>query len=232
MLLLSAFFRAGLSAMSPSSIYNIPKVIHRTWKTRDIPYDIFKKEWVDSWEKYNPSWEFRFYTDEDIDRFMEENYPEHLELLNSYDQHIKKVDAFRYFLLHRYGGMYVDLDFECFKPLDNLFCEGVNIYLQQNNPTVLRTTNSIMISSPGHVFWKHAIRRLAAERNMSAGPPAHTGPHFLTRVLEEREYDDIEILKFRAYFFPRWHKEKDIEIEDGYREREDVYGEHKFTRTW
>jgi mannosyltransferase OCH1-like enzyme len=230
--LLSAFFRAGLSAMSPSSIYNIPKVIHRTWKTRDIPYDIFKKEWVDSWEKYNPSWEFRFYTDEDIDRFMEENYPEHLELLNSYDQHIKKVDAFRYFLLHRYGGMYVDLDFECFKPLDNLFCEGVNIYLQQNNPTVLRTTNSIMISSPGHVFWKHAIRRLAAERNMSAGPPAHTGPHFLTRVLEEREYDDIEILKFRAYFFPRWHKEKDIEIEDGYREREDVYGEHKFTRTW
>ncbi len=218
--------------MSPSRIFNIPKVIHRTWKDQDIPYDIFKKEWVESWEKYNPSWEFRFYTDDDIDRFMEENYPEHLEMLNSYDQHIKKVDAFRYFLLYRYGGMYVDLDFECFKPLDSLFKEGVNIYLQQNNPTIPRVTNSIMISSPGHIFWRHAINRLMAERHMEAGPPMHTGPNFVTRVLGERAFDDIQILRFRAYFFPRWYKEKDIDIGDDYRAREDVYGEHKFTKTW
>ena len=216
----------------PSTIFNIPKIIHRTWKDRHIPYDIFKKEWVDSWEKYNPSWQFRFYTDNDIDLFMEEHYPGYLELLDSYDKHIKKVDAFRYFLLHKYGGMYVDLDFECFRPLDGLFREGINVYLQLNNPTIPRVTNSVMISSPGHIFWKHAIDRLVAERNLRAGPPIHTGPRFVTRVLAERKYEDILIFKFRSHFFPRWHVEKDVDIGTDYRTREGVYGEHKFTKSW
>jgi mannosyltransferase OCH1-like enzyme len=211
---------------------NIPRIIHRTWKDKDIPYDIFRKEWVESWEKYNPDWEFRFYTDDDIDRFMAEHYPQYVELLEGYDQKIKKVDAFRYFLLHRYGGMYVDLDFECYRPIDGLFTEGINLYLQRNNPNIFRVTNSVMISSQGHAFWEHAIRRLVIERDMDAGPPAHTGPRFVTRVLQEREYDDIRILDFGAYFFPRWCKEKDQSISDEYRERENVYGEHKFTRTW
>ncbi len=218
--------------MSQPTVFSIPKIIHRTWKNQDIPYKIFKKEWVASWGKHNPSWEFRFYTDDDIDRFMDENYPEHLEVLNSYDQPIKKIDAFRYFLLYRYGGIYVDLDFECFRPLDGLFKEGFNLYLQQNNPTVLRVTNSIMISTPGHVFWRHAINRLAAERNMNAAPHIHTGPHFVTRVLGERAYDDIRILEFRSYFFPRSYGEVEMDIGDDYRAREDVYGEHKFAKTW
>ncbi|WP_297824050.1 glycosyltransferase [uncultured Paraglaciecola sp.] len=218
--------------MSPSRIFNIPKIIHRTWKDKDIPDSIFKKEWVDSWEKYNPSWEFRFYTDNDINQFMEEFYPEHLEMVNSYDQHIKKIDAFRYFLLYRYGGMYVDLDFECFQPLDSLFIEGANIYLQQNNATIPRVTNAVMISSPGHIFWEHAINRLKDERNLVAGPPVHTGPRFVTRVLGEIRFDDVRILPFGAYFFPRGHEEKGIDIGDDYKTRKNVYGEHKFTKTW
>ena len=67
---------------------------------------------------------------------------------------------------------------------------------------------------------------------MDAGPPAHTGPRFVTRVLEGGEFSDVRILGFRAYFFPRWYKEKNNDIGDDYTSREDVYGEHKFTRTW
>lgn len=215
-----------------NKIFTIPKIIHRTWKDTRIPYDIFKKEWVESWKIHNPSWEFRFYTDADIDEFMQSHYPEYITLLDGYDQKIKKVDAFRYFLLYHYGGVYVDLDYECFRPIDAIFRESCNIYLQQNNPDTLRVTNSIMFSSPGHLFWRDAIERLVVEKDLAVPANRHTGPHFVTRVLMSRKYPDVEILEFGKYFCPIAYRDKKRGVSGDYSGRESVFGEHKYAGTW
>ena len=45
------------------------------------------------------------HTDADNRAFIAREFPEYLGLYDGYDTHIKRVDAVRYFLLYRYGGV-------------------------------------------------------------------------------------------------------------------------------
>jgi len=96
---------------------NIPKIIFQTWKTKKLPEKF--KEWSDTWKNMNPNFEYRFYTDKDCYKFIYTNYPEYLDLYESLIT-IEKIDVFRYLVLHKYGGIYVDMDCECLKPIDDL----------------------------------------------------------------------------------------------------------------
>ncbi len=37
---------------------SLTKIIHQSWKDNDIPYHIYKKQWVDSWTEKNPDWQY------------------------------------------------------------------------------------------------------------------------------------------------------------------------------
>jgi len=50
----------------------IPKIIHQTWKDRDIPEKW--RRWQQSWKIYHPDWEYRLWTHEDIDQFVWRHY--------------------------------------------------------------------------------------------------------------------------------------------------------------
>ena len=50
---------------------------------------------------------------------IKNHYPWFLDTYNNYKYKIQKIDAIRPFILYHYGGMYVDLDYECFKPFDD-----------------------------------------------------------------------------------------------------------------
>ena len=52
----------------------IPKIIHQTWKNENIPYNTFKKEWIDSWTQLNPNWEYKMWTDDDIRNLIESKF--------------------------------------------------------------------------------------------------------------------------------------------------------------
>ncbi len=99
----------------------IPKIIHQTWKNKKLPDQV--KEWTDSWKNMNPDFVYKFYTDIDCFKFIYTNYPEYLDMYEDL-QPIERADVFRYLILHKYGGIYADLDTECFKtmgPLLELF---------------------------------------------------------------------------------------------------------------
>ena len=55
------------------------------------------------------------HTDADNRAFIAREFPKYLGLYDGYDTHIKRVDAVRYFLLYRYGGVYMDLDMTCLR---------------------------------------------------------------------------------------------------------------------
>src|SRR5437868_4106817 len=76
-----------------------------------------------SWLLMHPEWTYFFWTDSDNLRLIQDHYPDHLRLYNGYSawaSHLQRADVIRYFILHRYGGVYVDLDFESLRPLDVL----------------------------------------------------------------------------------------------------------------
>ena len=162
----------------------IPQVIHQTWKSQFVG-EPFRREWMDSWMEVNAGdgWEHRFWTDSDLETFVAEEFPEFLGVYRGYDEHIKRVDAARYLILKRLGGVYVDLDFACLKPLDDLLGDasllfGYQSTVRPNGARPDAVCNAFMASVPEHPFWEGIEADLARSREEMVVKA--TGPDFLT----------------------------------------------------
>ena len=191
-------------------MHRIPRIIHQTWKTNQIP-DAWV-EWQQSWLKHHPGWEYRLWTDEDNRRFIEKHYPWFLPTYNRYPEPIMRADAVRYFLLHHYGGVYVDLDFECLRSIDVLI-EGQELVLGLEPAQHLQryrakksvvhhlVSNAFMASVPGHSFWPHVFEYLAHTRSCT-DPVDATGPFCLTWAYDAFSRKDQIHLIPSALLFP------------------------------
>lgn len=97
----------------------IPKKIYQTWYSKDIPY--YAKKNINKMKKINPDYEFLLYDDNDILEFIKKEYDN--EILTAYEKltvGASKADFFRYLILFKYGGIYLDLDSMIDKNLDIL----------------------------------------------------------------------------------------------------------------
>lgn len=203
----------------------IPKIIHQTWKTSTIPENLYKRDWVESWRRHHTEWEFRLSTDYDNRRLISEHYPWFLKTYDGYDQNIKRVDAWRYFALHKYGGLYVDLDFECFKPIDPLLA-GRDLVLSYRNQQG-GIANAIMASAPGHPFWEIVWALLEENRDLDV--LRATGPLLMTQAYRSCERSDITVLQSK-YFWQYSYKDYKQAIEPVF--SDEAYGTHRYVTVW
>ena len=97
----------------------IPKVIYQTWKDKNLPVEIHQiREKI---KKLNPSYELILYDDIDIENFIINNYDnEVLQVFKKLNIGAGKADFWRYLILYKYGGIYLDIDADIIKNLDNL----------------------------------------------------------------------------------------------------------------
>jgi len=187
----------------------IPQILHQTWKDNQVP-DVFS-DYVASWKTNHPDWEYRLWTDVDNRRLITEHYPWFLATYDAYPKPIQRADAVRYFILHRHGGLYVDLDFLSRKPITPLL-RGRKCVLGVEPPQHCRqfgvpklVCNALMASVPGHPFFETVIHQLPEfVDHVECKQPilSSTGPLMLTRVYENfPAKDSMEVLPSR-HFYP------------------------------
>ena len=100
---------------------NIPKIIHQTYRTSNLPNEL--QSIVNQLRAANPEWEYRFYDDDDIVRFISAVYgQEVLGYYNRINPHYgaAKADLFRYLLMYKEGGVYLDIKSSFHKPIDDI----------------------------------------------------------------------------------------------------------------
>jgi mannosyltransferase OCH1-like enzyme len=98
----------------------IPKIIWQTYKTDYDSIPIKAKTYAIKWQILNPSYEYNYFTDEDIYKFIEEYYgQEMLELAKSFKVPVMLSDLWRILVIYQFGGIYADIDTEPTDPLDN-----------------------------------------------------------------------------------------------------------------
>ena len=96
----------------------IPKIIYQTWFTKDIPNEIL--EYTNKMLKKNPNYKYYLYDDVDMDNFVKNNYD-----IKTYTNFKKlkvptaKADFWRYLILYKTGGIYLDMDSTIDIDLDN-----------------------------------------------------------------------------------------------------------------
>lgn len=131
----------------------VPKIIHQSWKNVNIPEDF--KKWSMSWKSKNPAWEYWFWTDEDNRELVASYYPEYLDVYNTMWVEINRADFVRSLYMHRYGGIYADLDTWCLQPIDNLVSDAKAYVAEMSEETGFNQNipNAWLASGPGHPFW-------------------------------------------------------------------------------
>ena len=99
----------------------IPKIIHQVWEGRTEPCMPTRLQILArTWREQNPDWEYHLWNGEEMDELVEKHFPEYLSMYRSFPYNVQRWDTIRYMILYVYGGVYTDLDTECFKPIEPL----------------------------------------------------------------------------------------------------------------
>ena len=172
----------------------VPKLLHQTWKSCTLPWR--QAFWREECRRVLPGdWTLLLHTDEDNRAFMAREFPDYLGLYDGYELSIQRVDAVRYFYLYRYGGVYMDLDFTCLRPLEELPLTAGRVSLGFQHGSIQTTesvANAFMVAPPRHPFIAMLIERLRQTARLRywtphAGSKVHpmksTGCGFLTRAV-------------------------------------------------
>ena len=187
----------------------IPKRIIQTAKSLDLP--LASKAAVANVKLLNPGYEYLFFDDAQVEKFIDTKFPEHRGIFDSFPVRIQKYDFFRYLAIYHYGGFYFDIDIFLADSLDGLLglaCvfpfEELTIhrFLRDQYGMDWEIGNYAFGAAPGHPFIKAIIDnciRAQKEPNwikpmMASTPNIYgddyyvlnsTGPGLVTRTLAE-----------------------------------------------
>jgi mannosyltransferase OCH1-like enzyme len=201
---------------------------------------------ADSWVRNHPGWEYRLWTDAENRKFIKCFFPDFLVRYDSYPFHIQRVDAVRYFVLYSFGGLYVDLDFECLQPFDQLLADHECLLgLEPEEHCRIHNReqiigNALMAAVPMHPLLGEVIRELVEYESVREDRNTvileTTGPFMLSRVYARCRLADVTLLPSRDVY-PLSLYDLDRAARTGWSELErfklrEAYAVHYFAGTW
>ncbi|KAK0627958.1 nucleotide-diphospho-sugar transferase [Immersiella caudata] len=138
----------------------IPKIIHQifhNWK--DPGNESIPSDWDEvraTCKTHNPDFEHRLWTESASREFIAENYPWFLKTYDGYKFPVQRIDSLRYFLILKFGGIYLDLDNGCSRDLLPLLYYP-SFLIDGGKGTL---SNNIIGARPGHPFWQLIVDSL------------------------------------------------------------------------
>lgn len=135
----------------------IPRVIYQTFENYDVPKGMYGA--VYSWINSNPDYEHYFFNESDRISFIEKYFDR--RVLNAYLSLIPgafKADLWRCCVLYEKGGIYVDSDMICLKPLNKYIEPDDEFLISRDDPMSKKfLANGFIASTPKHPFLKEQI---------------------------------------------------------------------------
>jgi len=212
----------------------IPKVFHRIWLKGSPPMPQQFVDWGRSWLYYNRDWEMKTWT----------TWPEwgvNKEEFDTAQNFVAASDVLRYEILYHEGGVYIDTDFECLKPIGALI-EPCDAFTAYEGPGVETASCAITGAVPNHPAFKSLVECLPQSVKLWYGPSAErmkdypygyvlyqvamTGPRFFTRVLSI--HPEVHIFD-STLFYPLPYADKFDWRPEKY---PDAYAVHHWAATW
>ena len=168
----------------------IPKIIHQTWRNEKSIVDAYK-ECVKTVKQKHPGYSYRFYNNEQCRDVVKQDFREFLDAYDSMTP-VEKADLFRYLVVYRDGGIYLDIDCYCVANFDNLIdgAEFVAGYEQGwKERALFRYTQWAFAAKAGHPVLIEAANR--CKKNHLNSPTMwtlkKTGPIMWTYLINEME---------------------------------------------
>lgn len=230
----------------------IPKIIHQIWYGNEESLPKHFRMFGETWKEHHPGWDYEFWDDDRINNFIHVYYPHYLDVFNSFQYNIQRVDAIRYLILYKIGGMYVDFDVECMRPHDDLISGKTCCFSMEPENHRLRFNKSVYFNNaliaciPEHPFMGKIIemvfsyipkrQRLTMEQRFMEVMTT-TGPLALVDIYEKYSKKE-QIFLIPAEQVSPFDVNETKMIRQGFesekwdRKLKDVYSVHYFWGSW
>ena len=190
-------------------VSGVPLTIYQSWQTNNVPTKM--RENIFNLLKMNPEFDYYLYSDESSLEFIKTHYEQEVvDAFNSLKPGAYKSDLWRYCILYKLGGVYLDIKYSSVVPLYSIVKANPVIYTKDldNNCSkfsnfTFRTGiyNAFMVSPPNNEIFKESINeivysckhKLYRENSLDI-----TGPCHLSRIIEKHD-QSININKLEFY---------------------------------
>jgi len=174
----------------------IPKVLHQIWFGGPIPEKYIR--FTIGWRRLHPEWEYILWTEERLPRLYNQ------ACFDAAKELCQKSDIARYEILWRFGGVYVDSDFECIKNIEPLL-DGVAAFLGYEDPQSVN--NAIIGSVPRHPALGNMMAAVPRRFHLPGPPFFTTGPALVTQVLVD--YPGVRLFQPVVFYPLFWSRRID-----------------------
>ena len=216
-------YNTEITDINKSPNTHIPKIIHHICPK---DYKKWNSKWFIGYESTlkafpQPEYTHMYWYDDELDKFIESDFPWFLDIFKSYDTNIKRIDMVRPFFLYKYGGIYLDMDYVIYKNFyDELPQDKVSIPESpyKHNEHI---QNAFLCTPPKHNFWLLIIDECYKHKGEHVFKA--TGPQLYTDIYYK--YPNlINILPIDLY---NPHIDKKDEFD-----RTDIFAKHLLSVSW
>lgn len=223
----------------------IPKIIHQIWIQGYDNISLENKKKIINTKKIHPNWQYILWDENSIIKLLNEQ--ENVKYKDKFNEFIymhQRIDFAKIMILNRYGGIYIDMDCDVIKNLDDLFeknnsydfiiskisdkIDSVSNYLTCHKFRECYN-NGIIISKPNVEICKYLMDNFISQCNWNkvlciqntTGPPIFNT--LVDKYIDENQNNKILILAYH-YFEPCVGSECDV--------NDDTYIIHKHELSW
>jgi mannosyltransferase OCH1-like enzyme len=198
----------------------IPKLIHQIWVGPHPIPDKFT-QFMENIKTLHPEYEYRLWTDKDLTTSNFTLY-EYIEKTPIYAQ---KADIMRYEILYKYGGIYLDVDFEIFKNLTPILTNSLIICNEDFNVNEY-IANCFFACTPNNPNLKRCMENIKHCKLGQKMVTLDTGPHYFRKCIKLDE--TVKLLPIHVMYPINFHQR-------GYRPSKfhpETYGMHHWYKSW
>ena len=184
----------------------IPKTIHRMWldnKVSDntVPPKKYNR-FIESFDKHNPEFRVEFWNMNRVKKLFDQDslIKKYQTVWENLPHHIQKCDMARFIIMYLYGGVYIDLDFRCFKNLSPLLDRELLLVFEpiehsDFDKTINRKIyNGFIGSVPKHQFWLDWLEFVCESVKKTDDVWLTTGPANFGIFWRQSKYRNIELI--------------------------------------
>jgi hypothetical protein len=181
--------------ISNKNIYsiNIPPNIFQTWNTKKLPPKMYYA--INVIRKNNPGFRYYLFDDNDCRKFIKNNFDK--SILYAFDSLIPgayKADLWRYCILYKYGGIYLDVKYY---PINGF--KLVNLLKEEHwvlDADKYGIYNALMVCKAGNELLLKAINKIVDNvKNKFYGVSflEPTGPRLLGKYFSDKEKNTFKV---------------------------------------
>jgi mannosyltransferase OCH1-like enzyme len=212
------FFIEHTARNEQREVSNVPLVIYQSWHTNKVPTKM--KESIHTLINMNQECDYYLYSDDASLKYLTQDYDEEVvSAFNTLKPGAYKSDLWRYCILYKRGGIYLDIKLQSVKPLLPIIEANPTIYVRDwpgSCTEEIGIYNAFMVSPPNNPIFKHCIDDIVNSCKLKLyknGVLDITGPCLLGQMIKQHiSLDHIHTLPFKMIWF-RNPPTNDVEIQ-------------------